>query len=384
VCELDELLSEAVAHKDVPFAVAMVANRDGVLWEGHSGERTPSVPADLDTSFRLFSMTKAIGSLAALLMVERGRFALDTAVIDVLPDFGRLQVLESMGPDGPEFSPPRRPVTLRDLLTHTSGLMYCEYEPRKLRDWQMSVNAPHQLEGTRESLFSYPMVSHPGDQWVYGLGADWAGLMIEAVDGRRVDQFVREEVLEPLAMHHTVFDRVDCLDTLAELKTRGKDGSFEPTEMGPPSSPEVYGLGHALFGTAPDYIRFLRMVLNRGELDGERIISSEGIEPMFTNQIGSLDVQMLRSLAPDVALNAENFPGRRKTHTIGFLRLEESVPEMRGEGSLFWAGVCNTHFWIDPEKDLAAVLMTQTLPFFEPRVMQTLDEFERRVYRIFS
>jgi methyl acetate hydrolase len=381
--DLSQILDDAVGRQDVPFIVAMVANGDGVLWEGHSGNRTASTPAGLDTTFRLFSMTKAIGSLAALIMIERGKFSLETEVAEILPEFARLQVLESMGPAGAVFSPPRRAVTVRHLLTHTSGLMYGEYEPRKLRDWQESVNAPHLLTGTKDALFSYPMVAHPGESWQYGVGLDWVGLVVQAVDGRSIDRFVIDEILEPLGMSSTVFEADQCSDTLADLSLRGADGTFRPMDLPLPAKPEFYGMGQNLYSTAGDYIRFLRMVLNRGELDGNRVISRQGIEPMFTNHIGDLSVQALRSLAPDIAVDAENFPGHRKTHTIGFVRMEESIPGMRGEGSLQWAGVSNTHFWVDPDKDLAAVFMSQSLPFFDPRFMKAFGAFERAAFSQF-
>ncbi len=382
--QIDQIIADAVARKDLPFAVAMVANSRDVLWEGRVGKINATRPAGPDTSFRLFSMTKAIGSLAALIMIERGKIALETPVVEVVPEFGALQVLESMGPDGPVFRPPRRQATLRHLLTHTSGLMYGEYEPSKLLEWQESIKAPHILAGTLDSMNYYPLMFDPGDDWAYGVGLDWVGRIIQILDGRSIDRFVTEEILEPLGMRHTFFEADQCGDSLADLVLREPDGTIGQTELPLPSHPEIYGMGQSLLSSAPDYIRFLRMVLNHGELEGTRVVSRAGIEPMFVNQIGDLSVKVLKSLRPAVAVDAEFFAGYRKTHTIGFVRLEEAVPGMRGAGSLTWAGLCNTHFWVDPEKDLAVVLMTQSLPFCEQPFMATYAAFEREVYRKFS
>jgi len=378
---LDKILVDAVARQDVPFAVAAVANSAGTLWEGSAGQASATSIAGQETYFRLFSMTKAIGSLAAMMMVDRDKATLDTAVIDILPEFHKLQVLESMSPDGPVFRPPRRPVTIRHLLTHTSGLAYSEYNAKML-DYQTKTGAPHVFSGTLAGM-DYPLMFDPGDDWAYSIGLDWIGRVVHALDGRSIDSFCTEEIFEPLGMLDTFFEAEHRREHLADLMQRGTDGLFTSVDLASPSHPESYGMGSALYATAPDYIRLLRTVLNRGELDGQRIISSSGIEPMFTNQIGNLNASVLTSLAPDIAADVNIHPGFRKSHTAGFVRMEESIPNMRSEGSLTWAGVANTHYWIDPSKDLVAVLMTQSLPFCEPRYMQTYETFERAVYRRF-
>jgi len=380
--EIDQIILDAVDRQDLPFAVAMVANSEEVLWEGSAGQANASKPASLETYFRLFSMTKAVGSLAAMMMIDRGKATLDTAVVDVLPEFNKLLVLESMGPDGPVYRAPRRPVTLRHLLTHTSGVVYGEYNTKML-EYQTTMGTPHIFAGTLESM-NYPLMFDPGDEWAYGIGLDWAGRIVQQLDGRTIDRFCREEIFAPLGMLDTAFEADARSENLADVVVRGPDERFTPMELSAPSQPEIYGMGSALYGTAPDYIRFLRTVLNRGELDGHRVISPEAIEPMFVNQIGDMSLPVMKSLAQDIAVDVELFPGYRKTHTAGFVRMEAAVPGMRSVGSLTWAGVCNTHYWIDPAKDLTAVLMTQSLPFCEPRFMQVYEKFEREVYRKFS
>lgn len=165
---------------------------------------------------------------------------------------------------------------------------------------------------------------------------------------------------------------------------RGEGGRFDDFELAPPAKPAFYGMGHTLYSTAPDYLRFLRMFLNKGQLDGERILSEAGLARLLANQIGDTAIPMLRTVAPSVTADAEFFPGRKKSHSMAFQRIEENVPGMRSAGSQFWAGLCNSFYWFDPVKNVAAVLMTQTLPFAEPRFMGLYEAFERCVYRAIS
>ena len=377
--ELDEVLYDAVARQDVPFAVAMVANGRGVLWQGSAGQASAARAAGPDTLFRLFSMTKAVGSLAAMILVDRGLLALETPVDSVLPEFKDIRVLESVGPDGPVMRPLRRPVTLRHLLTHTSGLAYPSH--RKQAAYMKATGAPHVLTGTLASLKSFPLMFDPGEDFAYGIGHDWAGRMVERIDGLPIDRFCQEEIFGPLGMTDTYFEPDAARDRLADLKLRAQDGQFTEYELAPPPHPEFYGMGQALYGTAPDYMRVLRLVLNRGELDGQRVISPETTELMMVNQIGDLSVPVMPSDVPEMSAGIAFIPGIRMTHTAGFYRNEADIPGMRSAGSLTWAGFLNTHYWVDPAKDVAAVLMTQSLPFWDARFMSTYQAYERAVYR---
>lgn len=167
---------------------------------------------------------------------------------------------------------------------------------------------------------------------------------------------------------------------LSGVGMRGEDGKFGDFAIAPPSNPEFYGMGHALYSTAPDYPQFLRMHLNKGELNGKRILSEAGLQTMLANQIGSLPVTCLKSVTP-VSADAEFFPGKRKSHSMAFMRFEEDIPGMRAAGSQGWAGMLNSHYWWDPRNDVAGILMTQSLPFVEPRFISVYESFEREVYR---
>ena len=378
--ELDKVIGEAVSNRSAPFLVAMTGNAAGMTWSGAAGERSPGQAATVDTVFRIFSMTKAIGSTAAMILIDRGKLSPDATVESILPEFGELKVLEGFGPDGPKLRAPRTKATIRHLATHTSGLVYEFWNPDVPR-YMEATGLRSVLSGLLASL-KYPLQFEPGERWDYGPGIDWLGQVVEKVDGRRIDRFCREEIFDPLQMPDTRFEvEAHMVPRLAAGSMRGEDGKFADYALAPPSHPEFYGMGHALYSTAPDYMRFLRMVLNKGALDGARILSEAGIASMLANQIGSTPIPCLKTAVPAITADAEFFPGRRKSHSLAFMRFEEDVPGMRQAGSQGWAGVLNSHFWFDPKADVAGLLMTQSLPFVEPRFMSAYEAFERAAYR---
>lgn len=379
--ELDDVIRTAVERQDVPFAVAMAGGRDGVRWNGSAGEARPGVAAASNTIFRIYSMTKAVGSTAAMILMDRGKLDPDTPVAEILPEFAKKQVLEGFDAEGkPLMRAPRTQATVRHLATHTSGLTY-EYWNADLQRYMESTGQPSIVSGLREGL-DYPLMFDPGERWEYGIGIDWLGQVVEKVDGRAIDDFCRDELFLPLGMQDTRFEvEPDMAPRLSNVRVRGEDGFFAGFELAPPSRPAFYGMGHALYSTAPDYMRFLRMYLNKGQLDGHRILSEAGLARLLTNQIGDTSTALLKTAAPSISADAEFFPGRKKSHSMAFQRIDEDVPGMRSAGSQFWAGVCNTHFWFDPKKDVIGIIMTQTLPFAEPRFMGVYEAFERGVYR---
>jgi methyl acetate hydrolase len=208
------------------------------------------------------------------------------------------------------------------------------------------------------------------------------GRVVEKVDGRRIDKFCKEEIFDPLGMSDTAFEVLPHMaPRLAELSIRGEDGKFGPFELAPPSKPEFYGMGHALYSTAPDYLKFLRMYLNKGALNGKRLLSEAGLESMLANQIGNITIPLLKTTAPPLSADVEFFPGRKKSHSMAFMRFDEDIPGMRSAGSQGWAGVLNSHYWFDPKTNVAGLLMTQSLPFVEPRFLSTFERFEQAVYK---
>ena len=377
--KLDDVLTRAVSSGAVPGLVAMTGSAAGAKWSGAAGERAPGQAMSVDTVFRIFSMTKAVGSTAAMILIDRGKLDPNASVESILPEFKKMQVLDGFDGDTPRLRAPKSRATIRQLATHTSGLVY-EFWNADIARWMAKTGHPTIISGLKASLF-YPMVFDPGTRWDYGIGIDWLCRAVEAVDGRRIDKFVQDEILGPLGMTSTAFECEGALaERLASVNARGADGHFGAFELAPPAHPEFYGMGHSLYSTAGDYMRFIRMFLNKGALDGKRVLSEKGVQTMLSNQIGDLRVGKLTTAAPPITADVDLFPGTLKTHSMGFMRVEGDVPGMRSAGSQGWAGVLNTHFWFDPARDVAGVIMTQTLPFVEPRFMEVYEQFERAAY----
>lgn len=374
---LDALLTEAVTSEAAPFLVGMTATAAEVTWSGAVGESSAGHSASRETVFRIFSMSKGICAAAAAILADRGHLDLDAAVEDILPEFAELSIINDGGDDNLSRTLPPRKATVRQLATHTSGLGYEFWDSATAR-YLHETGGPSIMTGTLAGL-NYPLLFEAGTRWQYGVGVDWLGRVIEAVDGRRIDRFCREEIFLPLRMDSTRFE-VASEPELADVFARSPNGGFERTILDPPSQPEVYGMGSAVYSTAPDYIRFLRMFLCHGELDGARILSRVMVGWMLENQIGGLRLHRLSSTMPGLCNDLDVMRGMAKSHSLGFARMEENVPAGRAAGSQFWAGVLNTHFWFDPANDVAAVLMTQSLPFLDPAFMDYYERFEKSVY----
>lgn len=370
---LDDTLARAVEDGSLPFVVAMTGDAAGPRWAGSAGDIAP------DALFRIYSMTKAIGALAATILVDRGQLALDTPVAQILPEWDDLPLLAGWDGDRPVLRRPHRPATIRHLATHRSGLEYDMWNA-DVKRYAKVAGVPRAGSGQLAALAGHPLTFEPGTRWGYGISTDWLGRVVEAVDGRRIDAFCRDEILGPLGMHDTLFELGESAGRLAPAYRRQADGGFEALDLAPPSQPGFYGMGHALYSTAPDYMRFLRMVLNGGVLDGRRLLSAGAMRAFCADQMEGVPMTPLRSVMPWMTEDLDLFPGVRASHSLAFLRIEEDVPGRRSAGSLGWAGVCNTHYWIDPARDLAAVFMTQCLPFIEPGVRGAYDRFEQAVY----
>ena len=374
--KMDEVLDQAVAAGDVPFVVAMAGTTNGITHSGAAGQAAEGRAAGEDTAFRIFSMTKAVGSVAAMILIDRGKISMDTPVAEILPAWNDLQVLDGWNGDTPVLRPPTTTATLRHLATHTSGLEYEFWNADMAKYLEVTGAAPI-LSGTKAGL-SYPLMTDPGTRWGYGPSIDWLGQVVEAVDGRRIDAFCQAEIFDPLGMSSTAFEPDALTDRLADVAIRGEDGKFGPFDLAPPPKPEVYGMGHALYSTAPDYLSFIRMVLNKGELNGNRVLSEASIDQMLSNQMQGLTFQRMVTTAPPITADVVLPDGT--DHSFAFVRFEADVPGGRRAGSQSWAGVLNTHYWIDPASDVAAVIMTQSLPFVEEPYMRTYRAYEEAVY----
>lgn len=368
---LQSLLADQVARDALPFAVVMVADADGI----HTAAAGDAGP---DSVFRLFSMTKAVAAVAAAILVERGLLDLDAAVTDYLPEFADVRVLDGWDDETPRLRAPATPVTVRQLATHVSGFAYSHWNA-DMRRYRAATGLPAMASGRRAALF-YPLVADPGTRFAYGPGPDWLGLVIAAAAGRTIEDVCAEAIFGPLGMTDTVFDLDPArAERLVPAFTRASDGSFDDLAIAPPEHPEVRGMGDALYGTPADYLRFLRMLLGHGALDGARLLTPASVDALLANQTGALAIPPMRATSARISADVAFFPGTRKSHSLACLRVEEDVPGMRRAGAQGWAGILNTHYWIDPAAGLAAVFMTQVLPFMDPAVAAAYAEVERAI-----
>jgi CubicO group peptidase (beta-lactamase class C family) len=381
--ESDALLQKAAARGDVPGVVAVATDRDGTIYEGAFGERVLGGGAAMtpDTVGWIASMTKALTGTAAMQLVEQGRLDLDRPAAEWAPELGAARVLEGFDAAGaPSSRPPKRAITLRHLLTHTAGFAYEIWSPEIVR-YQEANRVPG-IISCQNSALTTPLLFDPGERWEYGINIDFAGKMVEAASGKRLGAYLREHVLEPLGMSDTAFKlRPDMRVRLAGIHQRGEDDSLAPIDLEVPQEPEFEMGGGGLYGTAPDYIRFVRMLLNGGALDGARVLKAETVTLMGENHIGAVTVPAHKSALPRSADFTFIADGRDK-FGLGFLITADKVPGKRAPGSLSWGGISNTYFWIDPAQGIAGVILMQFLPFADGKALAVLDAFERGAYRL--
>ena len=334
----------------------------------------------LDSVFRIASMTKAVTGTAAMQLVEKGRIGLDQTMGDILPVVKDVKVLEGFNADGtPRLRDPRVPVTLRHLLTHTSGYGYDIFNPDLSRYIQV-VGLPSILSRKNDAL-RVPLLFDPGTGWEYGIGIDLVGKVIETVTGQTLEAYFRQHIFEPLGMRDTSFLLSDDMARrLVGTHFRGPDGKPAPISLESPEGADFYTGGAGLFSTAPDYLVFTRMLLADGVLAGVRVLKEETVKLMARNAIGDLNVPMVRSSNPALALEAETFPGQVKKWGLTFLINTEDVEGFRAAGSLTWGGIHNTYFWIDLKRRMSAVAMMQILPIGDPHVLGTMIAFEQALY----
>ena len=378
----DQVLERAVDAGEIAGVVALAATDDANIYAGAFGRRAADSDAQmtLDTVVWIASMSKAITSVAAMQLVEQGQITLDEPLSNRLPQLDSIQVLEGFDAAGtPQLRPPRRPITLRHLLTHTAGFTYDIWSQDMIR-YQEHAGIPNIIECKKITL-STPLVFDPGERWEYGINIDWVGQTVEHLTGQRIEEYFREHIFLPLGMRDTGFViGADQRQRLAGMHIRLPDGSLQTVPFEMVQEPEFYMGGGGLYSTGPDYMRFLRMLLGEGQLDGARVLAAETVAEMSRNQIGDLTVGMLKSAIPGSSNDAEFFPGMPKKWGLGYMINTVEAPTGRSAGSLAWAGLANTYYWIDPARRVAGLFLTQILPFADPTALGVFDRFERAIY----
>jgi len=380
---IDSVLKQAVAARDVPGVVAMAATDKGVLYEGAFGSRALDASAAMtpDTVFRIASMTKAIATVAAMQLVEQGKLKLEEPVPAIDPALGSPQVLEGFDASGaPTLRPAKRPITLRHLLTHTAGFTYDIWHADTGR-YVKATGLPHRSTGKVASLHT-PLAFDPGDRWLYGINIEWTGRIIEAVSGLPLEDYFRERISGPLGMKDTTYVTTnEQRARQARLHTRGADGALAVQPLEPvPVKGEFWPAGGPLYSTARDYLTFLQMLLNGGELNGARLLKPETVALMSQNHTGTIPCGVLKAELRNLSNDVDLFPGADIRWGLGYMLNLQAGPNGRSAGTVSWGGLFNTYYWLDPAKRVAGLIMTQVLPFADARVLKVYGQLERGVY----
>jgi methyl acetate hydrolase len=371
------VLARAVERGDTPGVVGLVVNRDGVVFEGASGKLDVArdLPLRTDAIFNIASMTKPVTSVAIMMLLEQGKLALDDPVSKYLPGFDKPEVITKFNAaDGTyQTRPAKRSIRLRDLLTHTSGIGYGFSNPIVARLQQ----------GNHKAEWELPLLYDPGERWTYSASTRVLGLIVEKISGESLEAYYQEHIFIPLGMHDTSFAVPAAKQPRLITVYSHEDGKFQQRPVGTvPSTPTPPYLGDGgLYSTAGDYGKFIRMLLNHGRLGDVKILSAKSVALMSRNQIGAVFVSQQPAANPALTRPFPLGAGRDK-FGFGFqvTGAGEDGVKYRSPGSLSWAGIYNTEFWIDPKQGIGGVLMMQYLPFYDEAALRTLRDFEAAVY----
>ena len=368
---VDAVLAAAVADGRIPGAVVLVTTPDRVVYHRAVGDLAPGEPMRPDALFDIASMTKPVTSLGVMMLVEEGRIGLDEPASVYLPELAGREVLVRVDTTAGalETRPATREVTVRDLLRHTSGVGYA-FSSYELLEAEAYTDVSPRMG---------PLVHDPGARWTYGMGTAHLGWIVEAVTGEPLEAFLRRRIFEPLGMDDTGFglSAADAPRLAATYQRAG--GRLAATPRPTEIEPFPRGDGD-LVSSAPDFAAFMQVVLGRGERAGVRLLRPSSVAEMTRDQLGELGLTVVEQPGTDPA-RASPFPlgAGRDGFSLGF-QVAAGSPDGRPDGALSWAGVYNTHFWIDPANGLGVVVLTQTLPFYDPAVVGVVRAVERALH----
>jgi CubicO group peptidase (beta-lactamase class C family) len=360
---LSEFFEAEVAAGTVPGAMLLVQRRGQPAYFEAFGVRDVATKAPMtpDTLFRIYSMTKPITSVTAMMLVQDGKLSLNEPVSKYIPAFARARVgLRKTGEDGKpvlELVPVHRPMTIQDLLRHTSGIAY-SYSGQVEVDER---DAPERLEATRlsneefaEHIAARPLSQQPGTIWEYSYSTDVLGRVIEVVEGKPLFAVMKARLFDPLGMKDTSFYVTDTAKhSLIAEPLPADGGSGENAMFNPRNEMKWQSGGGGLVSTINDYARFAQMITNRGSLDGQQYLSPKIFDWMASDHI---------SPSTGISPGGHFLPGPGYGFGLGFgVRLEQGASALPGSvGELYWGGVGGTYFWADPKEELFAVLMIQS------------------------
>ena len=370
---LDAVLRAGVEQRKLPAVTATAGTDSAITYSGAFGTRDPvsGMAVTPDSIFSIASMTKAITSAAAMQLVEQGKLTLDEPAWKHLPELEKLQVLDGFDSAGkPLLRPAVKTVTLRQLLTHTSGFAYDIWHEAMFKFTSAGGDATHVL------------AFEPGTKWQYGPSTFWAGRLVETLSGMDLEKYLQQNIFGPLGMNDTTFVfPKEKFERLVGRYQRETNGSLTPAPRSLPSPPTTFHGDGGLYSTAGDYLKFTQMILRRGAAPGARRVLKEAtVALMSANGTGRIPAGRLKSFRPAMSNDVDFHPGHDDRYTPGFLMNPEAVSGGRSAGSLSWAGLYNTYYWIDPHRKICGVIMMQLLPFADKEAVGLLNDFQRAVY----
>lgn len=372
---IDSVLSSAVARGDVPGVVGIAVNRRGVTYEGAFGKARVAEDIDMTTDaiFTIASMTKGLTSLAVMQGVDDGKLSLDEPAGDIHPELAGLSVLT------PErgLRPAASRVTLRQLLTHTSGFAY-EFSSTSLVEGLAALQIPG-FDADGSLNIRVPLLFDPGVRWHYGAGIDWAGELLEKASGSSLPAYLSDRVFGPLGMTNTTFGVSGANESLRPtVHVRLPDAALAEEPLAP-AKPNRSG-GGGINSTAGDFARFLQFMLGDGDWDGRNLLSAESLSGLCSDQIPGKTAGAINTGVPAMSCDADFTEGGTAGHSLGFIYSREAGPTGRSAGTLSWGGLFNTYYWIDRAKGVAGATFAQVLPFADERCLRMHAAFETAVY----
>jgi methyl acetate hydrolase len=375
---LSRRLSEAVRRGDAPGVVALVVGRDQVLYEGAAGKLDIShdMAMPVNAIFSIASMTKPITSVAIMILCEEGKLKLDDPVSQYLPGFDNPQVITKFNDKDASYQtrPAKRPITIRHLLTHTSGIAYGFSNPIEYRLTQ----------ATNKDEWELPLVDDPGDKWNYGPSTAVLGMIIEKISGESLEAYFQQRIFQPLGMVDTSYAVPAAKQSRVATKYSRAAGLWQEhprRDIASTPTPPFRGDG-GLYSTAQDYGRFMQMLLDGGRLGSASILTESSVKKMGENNIGPIFIDLQPAADESLTKPFPQGAGHDK-FGLGFQIAsgEPRYARLRSAGSMSWAGIYNTEFWVDPVQHIGGVMMMQMLPFYDDGAIRTLRDFEELVYR---
>jgi CubicO group peptidase (beta-lactamase class C family) len=365
----------AITRGDVPGVVVLVTGPDRVLYHEAFGKMNVAKGIEMqkDTIFNIASMTKAITSAGVMILVDEGKLSLDDEVSKYLPEFKSPKVISKLDVTAGTYEtrPATKAITIRQLLTHTSGIGY---------SWSDPGLALIQKKTSAADL-DLPLVHEPGEKWTYGASTRVLGMVIEKISGQRIDAFLETRILGPLGMRDTTYTVPAARTARVVNRNQKADGKITEIPNPNPIPPTIRGDG-GLYSTAPDYARFVQMILGSGQLGSVRLLKEPTVREMGKNQTGDVKVRLQPTAEP---LRSKPYPlgAGEDVWGLGFQLAAPAKPaaNRRRPGSMNWAGINNTFFWIDPEKQVGVIVLMQMLPFYDDAAIRILQGVEELVYQ---